>query len=266
MAAYMENELKGRVALVTGGAGGLGSAITEMLARAGASVAICGRDAKRMQEAADRMTATTKSRIIPLVLNLREPEAAERAVRLAVEQLGGLDILINTAGAPVDGRFEEVPGPAWRSSFEVKFFGALDMIRAALPHLKESKNGVVVTLSGMLGYEPTPINVVSGSINAAIGNAMKALATDLARYGIRVLTLCPGPFYTDRIQTMLKREAAAEGLDIALTQRRAEGSVPLGRFGQPSELAELVGFFVSDHARFLTGTTITLDGGARRSV
>jgi 3-oxoacyl-[acyl-carrier protein] reductase len=266
MTAYLENSFKDRVALVTGGAGGLGSAITEMLAQAGAAVAVCGRDEKRMRQAADGMAAKTKARIIPQVLNLHETGAAERVVADVVKQLGRLDILINTAGAPVDGRFEEVPGPAWRTSFEVKFFGALDMIRAALPHLKASKHGVVVTLSGMLGFEPQPINIVSGSINAAIGNAMKALATDLARYNIRVLTLCPGPFYTDRIQTMLKREAAATSADLSETQRRAESSVPLGRFGQPSELAELVAFMVSDHARFLTGTTITLDGGARRSV
>ncbi len=266
MAAFLENALGGRAAVVTGGAGGLGSAITELLARMGASVAICGRDAKRMQETADRMAVATNAKIVPVGLNLHEAGSAERAVKQAAEQLGRIDILINTAGAPVDGRFEEVPGAAWRSSFEVKFFGALDMIRAALPRLKESKNGVVVTLSGMLGYEPTPINIVSGSINAAIGNAMKALATDLGRYGIRVITLCPGPFYTDRIQTMLKREAAANSMDVAETQRRAEQGVPLGRFGQPDELAELIGFMVSDHATFLTGTTVTLDGGARRSV
>jgi 3-oxoacyl-[acyl-carrier protein] reductase len=262
-----ERRLEGRRALITGGSGGLGGAIAEELAREGAEVAICGRDRGRLEQVAATVSAASGGRVVRVVtLDLAETGAAERTVAAAAAELGGIDILVNGAGAPADGRLEDLPGEAWRRSFEIKVFGAFDMARLALSHLRQSKAGVIVTLSGSLGREPTSGNIVSGAMNAALENGMKALASDLAAAGIRVVTVRPGPFETERIVTMMEHRSRREGISMAEARRLAQAAVPLARFGRPEELARLVAFVVSDDAAFLTGTVVALDGGGQRSV
>jgi 3-oxoacyl-[acyl-carrier protein] reductase len=258
--------LAGRKALITGGSGGLGSAVALTLARAGATVAICGRDPQRVADLARQLSLESGGKIEPVRLDLLQPGDASQAVATAVGMIGGLDILVNAAGAPADGRFESIAPEAWQRSYAIKFFGAVDTIRAALPHMKEAGRGAIITLSGLFGTEPAPGNIVSGSINAALENFMKALAGDVARYGIRAITLCPGPFYTARIKTILEHRAREEGRPYEEVLRREESALPLGRFGKPEELAEMIAVLVSEQASFVTGTVITMDGGARRSV
>src|SRR6185437_1527646 len=101
--------------------------------------------------------------------------AAEQAASAATRLLGGVDVLVNCAGEPVDGRFEGVPADSWRRSFEVKVFGAFDMIRAVLPQLKQYSNATIVTLSGVRGRAPRPGGIIAGAMNAALENGMKAL-------------------------------------------------------------------------------------------
>ena len=265
--ATLDRRLERRRALITGGSGGLGGAIADEFARLGAAVAICGRDRGRLEQVAAAVSTTSGGGAVRAVtLDLVKAGAAERAVAAAADQLGGIDILVNGAGAPADGRLEDLPGEAWRRSFEVKVFGAFDMARAALPHLRHSKAGVIVTLSGSLGREPASGNIVSGAMNAALENGMKALASDLAPAGIRVVTVRPGPFETERIVTMIEHRSRREGISVAEARRLAQAAVPLARFGRPQELARLVAFVVSDDAAFLTGTVVALDGGGQRSV
>lgn len=258
--------LQGRRALITGGTGGLGSAIALAFARAGAAVAICGRDPGRVAELAKTLSLESGGIVEPVQLDLLQPGQAAKAVETAVARIGGLDILVNAAGAPADGRFETVSSEDWQRSYAIKFFGAIDAIRAALPHMKAAGRATIITLSGLFGTEPAPGNIVSGSINAALENFMKALAAGVAPYGIRAVTVCPGPFYTARIQTILKHRARDEGRPYEEVLKREEASLPLGRFGKPEELAEMIVVLVSDKASFLTGTIVTMDGGARRSV
>lgn len=257
--------LAGRKALITGGSGGLGSAIALTLARAGAAVAICGRDAQRVADLAKGISLESGRKVEPVRLDLLQPGDAAQAVETAASRIGGLDILVNAAGAPSDGRFESIAPDAWQRSYAIKFFGTVDIIRAALPHMKAAGRGAIITLSGLFGTEPAPGNIVSGSINAALENFMKALASDVSRYGIRSITLCPGPFYTARIKTILEHRARDEGRPYEEVLRREEAALPLGRFGKPEELAEMVAVLVSDQSSFITGTVITMDGGARRS-
>jgi 3-oxoacyl-[acyl-carrier protein] reductase len=264
--ATSDRRLEGRRALITGGSGGLGGAIADEFARMGAAVAICGRDRGRLEQVAAAVSATSGGGAVRAVtLDLAEAGAAQRAVAVASAELGGIDILVNGAGAPADGRLEDLTGDAWRRSFEVKVFGAFDMARAALPHLRQSKAGVIVTLSGSLGREPVAGNIVSGAMNAAL-ESMKALASDLAPAGIRVVTVRPGPFETERIVAMMEDRSKREGISVAEARRLAQAAIPLARFGRPEELAGIVAFVVSEDAAFLTGTVVALDGGGQRSV
>jgi 3-oxoacyl-[acyl-carrier protein] reductase len=252
--------------LVSGASGGLGSAIAFELARTGAALALCSRSVERNAALAERIRAQTARDAAAIALDLSAPQSAERAVEAAVHALGGLDGLIHCAGDPADGRLENVPPQAWRESFEVKVFGAFDLARAALPHLKKSGRGVIIALTGSRARAPMPEGIVSGAMNAALENGMKALALDLAEHGIRVLTVSPGPFDTARLRNAFDRRGAASRSDPERLAAEAKQRVPLRRFGEPLEVARLVAFLASSDAGFITGTTIGIDGGSTPGV
>lgn len=249
-------------ALVTGGTGGLGAAIARELATAGVAVAVAGRDRTRLQEQAEQLRKTADVPCAGLELDLLKDGDAARVVNEAVAQLGHLEILVNCAGAPADGRLSDLSLADWQRSFNVKVFGAFELARAALPHLARSGAGTIVTLSGMRAHTPAPGAIIPGAMNAALENGMTALALEVASQGIRVLTVSPGPFMTARLGTIFERVAADSGMTAADVQSRQAGKVPIGRFGDPAEIGRLVRFLVSDEAGYLTGSVVTIDGGA----
>lgn len=250
-----------RRAIVTGGSGGLGASIALELVRAKMDVVICGRDGARLRATASDIEKRTGHTISTVVLDLMQEGAAEQAASAATRLLGGVDVLVNCAGEPVDGRFENVPADAWRRSFEVKVFGAFDMIRAVLPQLKRSSNATIITLSGVRGRAPRPGGIIAGAMNAALENGMKALALDLAQHRIRVLTVSPGPFDTNRLRNIFFRQGAEHNSSPEEVSQREAAAIPLGRFGDPTEIGGLVAWLVSERAAYMTGTVVTIDGG-----
>jgi len=245
--------LQGRRALVVGASGGLGSAIARALARHGCRVAAAGRSREKIAAALPGAHA--------LALDLGDHGSIAGAVAQATEALGGLDLLVNAAGAVSGGRFEQTTPQQWRSSIEVKLLGTLEVIRAALPPLKASR-GTVLTLTGLYGREPEAGQIISGAVNAALANCHKALATDLAPQGVRVLSLAIGGFLTERLRQIVSTQAQASGRSVDEQLLHAAQSQPVGRFGQPDELGEMVALLASPHCAYLTGTTLTIDGGA----
>ncbi len=250
-----------RRAIVNGGSGGLGSAIALQLAKAGMDVVICGRNETRLKHAASDISKRTGRTVSIVLADLTQAGASERTGNEAIGFLGGVDVLVNCAGAPVDGRFELVSADAWRRSFEVKVFGAFDMIRSVLPHLKQSSNAVIVTLSGIRGRAPLPGSIIAGAMNAALENGMKALALDLAQHRIRVLTVSPGPFDTERLRNIFASHGAERNSPAEEIKQREAAAVPLGRFGSPAEIGSLVAWLVSEQAAYMTGAVVTIDGG-----
>ncbi len=259
------NSLDGRRALITGGTGGLGSAMALAFAREGARVAICGSDLNRTTERAAALGKECGSRIEAVELDLSKAGAAENAVRIGAELLGGLDIVVCAAGAPADGRLENLTTAQWRDSFAVKFFGTVDVMTHALPYLRKGKGAVMVALSGLFGREPHPGNIVSGSINAALENFMKSLAAEVAGDGVRALTICPGPFETARMRNILLQKGRDTGRSYDELLAAAVAEIPLRRYGTPEEFARFVTVIVSDVGKYFTGTTITMDGGLRKA-
>jgi 3-oxoacyl-[acyl-carrier protein] reductase len=237
--------------------------LAEAFARAGAAVVLSGRRLEQVTEMAQRLAGQTGARVHGIQLDLSQAQSAQHAVAEAAQWLGGLDVVVCCAGAPADGRIEEVEPRAWRESFEVKFFGTVDVVRESLAHLRRSGGGVVITLSGLLGREPQPANIVSGCINAALENFTKCISREAAADGIRAVALCPGPFETPRIRNILAHRGLALGTPYEEMEAAATRGVPIGRFGTPQEFARLAVFVASDACPFLTGTTITVDGGSR---
>jgi len=251
--------LGGKVALVTGSSRGIGRGIALALAAEGVSLALTARDEKALAEVAQSIRAKGgKTIVVPL--DLRERSAPAVLVAAVTRELGGLDILINNAGATKRGEFAALSDADWEDGFALKFFAHVRLARAAWPLLKE-RRGALVTIGGTSGRKPDARFTIGSSVNAACAAFSKALADLGKEDGVRVNCIHPSLVDTDRQRTRIAAEIARSGrfeADVRAQFCREAGTT---RFGTPQDVADLVCFIVSERGSWLHGATIDLDGG-----
>lgn len=199
-------------------------------------------------------------------LDLEQPATLNGAISSATVVLGGCDILINCAGGAYRGRLEDVPDGAWESSFQVKPFGLVRMIKACLPLLRKSNQGRIINIGGTHGREPSAFSVVSSPINLATLGLTKALANEFGPQGITVNAINPGPTDTGRWKEMVKMTAEDRDISTDEAEKYLNREVPLGRVGTPQDIAGLAVFLSSMQASMITGVSINVDGGRSRSI
>jgi NAD(P)-dependent dehydrogenase (short-subunit alcohol dehydrogenase family) len=186
---------------------------------------------------------------------------AGRMVEEVLSRYGRLDILVNNAGAPQGAdrnEIEDVPVGAWDLTMGVNAKGAFLMSRAAVPAMRRAKWGRIVSVSSKAAFRPGPKRATYAASKAAIVGFTKSLALDLAPYGITVNAVCPGPIRTSRAISTNRREY---GDDLEIGFRERSKAIPVGRFGEPDEVASIIAYLVSDEAAFVTGQAIGIDGG-----
>ena len=257
----MDLGLKGCKALVTGASKGLGKACAESLAAEGASVFICARNAEAVARTAADIGAAGHC-----AADVSLPADVSRVVATAIATLGGLDILVANAGGPPAGPFENAPDRDWEIAYDLTLMSAVRLVREALPALKASGRGRIVNLTGYGVKEPVTNLVVSESVRAGVTVMAKAIASDLAPYGITVNNIAPGPIMTDRLVELHASRAASLGIGIEEQFRRFADTIPVRRMGQPKEIADLCAYLCSLQAGYLTGQSIVVDGGVNRSI
>src|SRR5215472_456170 len=262
----MELGLKGKTALVTGGSKGIGQAVAHGLAAEGARVAICSRDANALREAARGIETATGKAVEVIAADLSEPPAVTRVAAEAVARLGRLDILVNNAGAIKGGDFLTTPDEEWLRGWSLKLLGYIRMAREVLPVMQRHGGGRIINVVGAAARNPSPTYMMGGTANAALINFTKALSDLGAKSNVLVTGVSPGPVKTERWDALVRQQAEAAGKDIEGYSKEQNSGMPLGRIALPEEVADLVCFLASDRAKFLTGITITVDGGATRGV
>jgi len=255
----MDLALGGKAAIVTGASRGIGRAIARRLATEGMRVLLVARSAAIAEEAAALPGAQAHT------ADLRVPEAAAGAVRQAVARFGGLDLLVNCAGATRRGDFLALDDEAWADSYALKLFGTVRMIRAAWPLLRASR-GSVVTIAGVGGRVASADFTIGGSVNAALMNLTKALADRGVAEGVRVNAINPGSIRTDRLTGRIATLARERGLDDAAAAEALAAETGVARFGEPDEIAAVVAFLASEQASYLQGAILDVDGGWVRAV
>jgi len=241
----------GKIALVTGAAGGIGSAISQRLASDGATVIIAdvngvGADAAAAQLRADGCNA------FPIAFDVTSPRAVADAVALIGREHGRIEILVNNAGINRRGALLDLTEDDWRASFAVNIDSMFHLSRAVLPAMVEQGSGAIVNTASQWGLHPAPGHIAYNVTKAAVVSFTQSLARDYASSGIRVNAVAPGEIHTPMVEANL----AKNGLSVA----HLDAKVPFGRIGKPDEVAALVAFLASDDAPFITGSVVEITG------
>ena len=257
----MDLGLSGKVALVTGASAGLGLAIARELAEEGASVALAARrQAELERQAADIASATT-SRVVGVAGDLKEPDAPARIVREAERALGPIDILVANSGGPPSTVFATTREEHYAAALELNLMASIRLAHACVPSMRERNWGRVIFLTSMAAKQPMAGLLLSNTARSGLLGFAKTLATEVARDNVLVNTVLPGHFDTARALELARLRAERDNGDVEEVLRQRTDSIPIGRAGQPRELAAVVAFLASNRATFLTGTAIQVDGG-----
>ncbi|HSZ39306.1 MAG TPA: SDR family oxidoreductase [Trebonia sp.] len=258
----MDLGLTGRRAIVTGGSKGLGKAIAAELLAEGVSVAICSRHAGELAETAAELREATDAdeQLVALTCDVTDPGQVSDFIAESTAALGGLDILVNNAGGARPGRFGTLTDEDWHDDIEVKLFSQIRCIRAALPHLRASAAPRVININALYARYPDPAFLASSVNRASCLSLSKALSIELGGEGILVNSVNIGFVETPQWQNIHDKRAPEMPAGEFFGQL-AKTEVPLGRFGQPDEVAGLVTFLASDRASYIAGASIDVGGG-----
>ena len=263
----MDLQLAGRVALVNAASRGIGRAIAEALAAEGAVLVISARDEAAVARTAGQISAVSGTEVVGVAADVSVPGTAERLVGTAVERFGGLDILVNNSGGPPRGQFADFGDGPWQEAFDLLLMSVVRMVRAALPHLQASGRGRVINIGSTSVKQPIPGLILSNSLRAGVAGLARTLADELAPDQITVNNVLPGSILTDRLRAGSAARAEQAGTPVDdLIRAEVAKLVPLGRVGEPEDLAFLVAYLCSTAGAYVTGQTIAVDGGLLRSI
>jgi len=257
----MAGEFAGKVVLVTGGSRGIGRAIGEAFARAGAETVLVATSAANLAKAADSIAKSGAKAPLTVAADLRQPEACDRVFQTVKERTGRCDILVNNAGATRAGNFTDLTEEQWQDGFALKFFGCVRLCRLFWPMLKAAQ-GHVVNVIGGAARTPDPGFLIGGAVNAAMHNFTKGLSALGRPDGINVNAILPGMTETERVEQLFQQRAQAAGTTPDAIRAQAIAKDGLRRLGKPEDSAELALFLCSERARHIQGTAIAVDGGA----
>ncbi|HEY3916923.1 MAG TPA: short-chain dehydrogenase/reductase [Stellaceae bacterium] len=256
----MDLNLTGKKALITGGSSGIGFATAKRFVEEGVSVCIAARPGERLIKAREALNAMGEN-LMTFAADLSQAEA--RAA--LVEHCGDIDILVNSAGAIPRSTIEEMDEQAWRQSWELKLFGSIDLTRAYYLRMKQKRSGTIINVIGSAGERPD-YRFAAGSVaNAALMALTKALGGVSPDFNVRVLGVNPGSVGTERTIRQLKRVAVQRFGDESRwveIDKEMDKTRPFGRIQTPEQMAAVIVFLASDHAQYVTGTTVNVDGGA----
>lgn len=252
----MDLKLAGRTVLITGGSKGIGLGCARRFAAEGCNLVLAARSEGQLEEAAHAVRSEAQVAVKTIALDLARQDARDRLV----EAWPDIDVLVNNAGAIPGGNIFHVDDKAWREGWELKVFGYVNLSRAYFTRMTRRKSGVIINICGQ-GGETMSFGYVCGAAgNASLMAFSKSMGGQSTDWGVRVLAVNPGPVETDRIVYLAKQRARAAGDESKWRDDFAR--MPYGRPATTDEIAPMVVFLASDLARYVSGTVVTVDGGA----
>ena len=258
----MDLGLAGKVAIVGGASKGIGRAVATALAQEGCSLAICARREAALQAAAQEIRQGTAAEVLAVVCDMARYDHIKGLVAETSQRFGRLDIVVNNAGGPPTGTFEELTDEQWQRALDQNFLSAIRTAREALPHLRRVGGGRIINVTSVAVKQPMERLMLSNSARLGVVGWAKTLSRELAPQGITVNNVCPGNIATQRLMSLIEERARHEGRPFPEVVAEEERRVPMGFLGEAEDVANLVVFLASEKARYITGTTIQVDGGS----
>ena len=246
-------DFTGRVAIVTGGATGIGYATALQFAKLGASVVICSRTVDELEAAAAQIAKESGGKCLAVPTDVKDEEAVIRLVQRTVDEFGRVDILVNNAGGTRMGPLEKIPTKGWDSIFDLNVRSAYFCTREAGKHMIAQRSGAIVNISSGAGMNGVKGGAHYSAAKSALQMFTKVTAAEWGKYGIRANCVAAGAIASPRVLDAWK----VAGLD----PDNMGAAIPLRRTGTPDEMANMIVFFASDAASYITGQTIGVDGG-----
>ncbi|MGH9618138.1 MAG: SDR family oxidoreductase [Bryobacteraceae bacterium] len=252
------------VAIVTGASQGIGRATAIRLARDFSGVVLAARNAAALAEVAAAIKSVG-AEPLPCAVDLSKPEASEALVKASLDRFGGIDALLNIAGAVPQIDLFEMTDEQWQAGMELKLHGARRLTLRAWDALKASK-GSVVFMSGNAALHPNPAFAAVATINAAVIAVARAFAEQGIKDGVQVNSIVPGAVMTGRRRSFLQRWAPGHNMTVEEATNKFPELAGISRYGQPEEIAELLAFMVSPAAKWMAGTSVRMDGGEIKGI
>ncbi len=255
----MDLKLLSKRALVTGAGKGIGRAVAEVLAAEGCNLALAARSEASLAELATLLNEKHRVAVTTHVVDLSQSSEQQRLAK----ECSGIDILVNNAGAIPAGEIDEFEEDAWRAAWDLKVFGYINLCRSFFREMKARGDGVIVNVIGTSGQRMNPMYIGGSAGNASLMALSRALGSRSTDFGVRVVAVNPGMTATDRARFMLQKWSEQKfGTPDRWEEFLVEMNLPFGRMGEPSEVADLVAFAASPRASYISGTVLTVDGGA----
>jgi meso-butanediol dehydrogenase / (S,S)-butanediol dehydrogenase / diacetyl reductase len=248
--------LSGKVAFITGGGTGIGRACAVLFAKEGAKVGIAGRRLEMLNAAAKEISAAG-GEVFAVECDVTQKASVERALHETEKRFGRLNVIVNNAGAMHVGSADETPDEDWNRVLATNLTGTFLVSRAALPALRRAGGGSIVNVGSYLGLVAIKQRAAYCASKGGVTLLTKAMALDHAHENIRVNCVCPAI-----VETEMAKSAIARAADPAAYRKARESQIPLGRMGQPEDIAQLALFLASEESSWMTGVALPIDGGA----
>ncbi|UOQ94517.1 SDR family oxidoreductase [Halobacillus shinanisalinarum] len=258
----MDLELKGKSVVVTAASKGLGKATALEFAKEGARILISSRNEKELQEAqAEIKEVSGNPHIEYTVCDMMNAEEIKQLAKKAVRLNGTVDVLINNTGGPPAGTFDNFEDEDWSHAFELNLLSFIRTIREVLPSMKKQQSGRIINIASSSIKQTLDNLILSNTFRAGIVGLSKSLSQELAPDNILINTVGPGRIATDRVASLDEKNAEKLGVSPEEIRKKAEQSIPIGRYGEPGEFARAVVFLASGGNTYLTGQSLVVDGG-----
>ncbi|OEH91665.1 SDR family oxidoreductase [Bacillus solimangrovi] len=257
----MDLGLKGKVVLVLASSKGLGKAIAAKFAQEGANVMLTSRSETELKAVAEDITKKTGSNVTYFPCELTNSSDIKLLVNKTVDIFGRVDILINNAGGPPAGKFNDFDDEHWQKAFELNLFSYIRAIREVIPFMRSQGGGRILNVASSSIKQPIEGLILSNTFRAGVIGLSKSLATELAPDKILINTLGPGRIATDRVAQLDQVIADKQSISVEEVIERTKSVIPLGRYGTPEEFATTAVFLCSDANTYVTGQALLVDGG-----
>ncbi len=257
----MDFGIQNKTVLVTASSKGIGRAIADGFVAEGCNVIMCSRNEKNLINAAEEISSKYNSYIAWKVCDINNPEEINAVINFSYEMFGGVDILVNNCGGPQAGFFQNFSDEDWQYSFEQVLLSAIRFTRLVLPNMQTNKWGRIINITSVSVKQPVENLILSTTFRLGLTGMSKTLSNEYAKYGITINNVAPGYTYTDRIKELSEIRAKHENDSIENVLQKLSNEIPMQRIGTPDEVASAVIFLASQQAGYITGNTITVDGG-----